>query len=116
MYGLLDRDLRYMLEAVSKYAEIEEAIIFGSRAMGNYKNGSDVDLALKGSGIDRTIVRRLYDDLNEEYPLPYFFDLVNYDDIANEELKEHIDSQGKCIYRRMTRGDCPKPLKNWVGF
>lgn len=100
MSGLLERDFKYILEAISKYSEIEEVIIFGSRAMGNYKQGSDVDIALKGKNINRTIVRRLNDDLNEEYPLPYFFDVLNYNDITNQELKEHIDEVGKCIYKK----------------
>ena len=73
MYGLLERDLKYILEAIHKYPEIEKAIIFGSRAMGNYKLGSDVDVALKGENVNRTTVIRLSDDLNEEYPLPYFW-------------------------------------------
>lgn len=100
MDGLLDRDLKYILEAVGKYSEIEEAIIFGSRAMGNYKKGSDVDLAIVGGNVDRNIVRRLSDELNEEYPLPYFFDVVSYKDISNEELIKHIDTVGKSIYKR----------------
>jgi len=100
MYGLLDRDLKFILEAVDNYPEIEEAIIFGSRTMGNYKKGSDVDLAIVGKNIDRKIVRRLSDDLNENYPLPYFFDVVCYKDISNEELKMHIDSVGKSVYKR----------------
>lgn len=100
MYGLLDRDLNYILKAVSKFTEIEEVILFGSRAMGNYKKGSDVDLAIVGENIDRKILRRISDDLNEEYPLPYFFDVVVYKDISNEELKKHIDSVGKSIYKR----------------
>lgn len=98
MYGLLERDLKYILEAIRKYPEIEKAIIFGSRAMGNYKLGSDVDIALKGENVNRTTVIRLSDDLNEEYPLPYFFDVINYNDITNEELRKHIDSVGKEIY------------------
>ncbi|WP_347489241.1 nucleotidyltransferase domain-containing protein [Desulfoscipio sp. XC116] len=100
MYGLLERDLNYIMDAVKKYSEIEETILFGSRAMGNYKKGSDVDLALVGEKVDRKTVRRLSDDLNEEYPLPYFFDIVNCNDIMNEELKKHIDSVGKSIYKR----------------
>lgn len=59
----------------------------------------DVDLALIGEKVDRKVVRRLSDDLNEEYPLPYFFDIVNYNDISNEELKKHIESVGKLIYK-----------------
>lgn len=100
MFGLLERDLKYILEAVKKYSEIEEVIIFGSRAMGNYKKGSDVDIALKGKYVNRKVVCRLSDDLNEEYPLPYFFDVVNYNDVSNEELKRHIDNVGKTIYKR----------------
>ena len=100
MYGLLERDLKFIFEAVSNYLEIEEVIIFGSRAMGNYKKGSDIDIALKGQDISRKIVSRLSDDLSEEYPLPYFFDVLNYNDISNEELRKHIDTVGKSIYRK----------------
>ena len=96
----MERDLKYILKAVNKYSEIEEVIIFGSRAMGNYKKGSDVDIALNGEYVNRKIVCRLSDDLNEEYPLPYFFDVVNYNDISNEELKKHIDNAGKIVYKR----------------
>lgn len=99
MYGLLEKDLKYIVEAVRNYPEIEEVIIFGSRAIGNYKKGSDVDLALIGENIDRKTVRRLSDDLNEECLLPYFFDVVNYHEISNKELKKHIDSVGKSIYQ-----------------
>ena len=95
MFGLLKRDIDHINEAVDKYPEIDEIIIFGSRAMGNYKKGSDVDMAIKGKGVGNKIVRRLSDDLNEKYPLPYFFDIVNYDEISNEELKKHIDTVGK---------------------
>ncbi len=100
MYGLLDRDLKFISEAISKYQQVTEVILFGSRAMGNYKKGSDVDLAIVGEDIDRNILRRINDILNEEYPLPYFFDVINYHEISNEELKKHIDSVGKVIYRR----------------
>lgn len=100
MYGLLERDIEFILKAFSNYSEIEEVIIFGSRAMGNYKKGSDVDLAIKGKYIDRKVIIRLSDDLNENYPLPYFFDVVNYMDINNVELKQHIDEFGKLIYKK----------------
>ncbi len=54
--------------------------------MGNYKKGSDVDLTIVGEKIDRNILRNISDDLNEEYPLPYFFDVISYKDISNKEL------------------------------
>lgn len=102
MHGLLDRDLKFILEAISKYPEIEEVIIIGSRAMGNYKKGSDIDLALKGEKVNQRVVRRLSDDLEEEYPLPYFFDIVSYNDIVDEDFKYHIDNEGSSIWRKKT--------------
>lgn len=100
MCGFLDRDYKYILEAIQRYPEIDEAILFGSRAMGNYKEGSDVDLSIIGENIDRKTIRRLSEDLNENYPLPYFFDVISYHDISSQELKKHIDSVGKIIYEK----------------
>lgn len=97
MYGLKNRDLYWIRKAIANYPQVEQVLIFGSRAMGNYKTGSDVDLAIKGHQVDRRIVNRLSDDLNEEYPLPYFFDVIHYESITNEDLKAHIDTLGKTI-------------------
>lgn len=101
MFGLLERDLKYINLALEKFEEIEEAIVFGSRAMGNYKKGSDVDLAIKGKGITRKTILRLNDLLNEEYPLPYFFDVIHYESISSDKLREHIDLEGKNIYLKV---------------
>ena len=100
MYGLQKRDLDYIIKSVSKYSEVEEVIIFGSRAMGNFKKASDIDLVLKGDLITSSILRRVNEDLNEIYPIPYFFDIINYCDISNENLKTHIDNIGKSIWRK----------------
>lgn len=99
MYGLLDRDIKSILEVMEKYNEVKEAIIFGSRAMGNYKKGSDVDIAIKGIEIDRNIIRKISEELNEEYPIPYFFDIIHYESLSNEKLIHHIDNEGKFIYK-----------------
>lgn len=98
MFGLLDRDVKYILEAIAKHTEIERVLIFGSRAMGNYKQGSDVDMAIIGLNVTSRTVCKLIDDLNEVYPLPYFFDIINYQEIINEKLKTHIDTEGREIY------------------
>ncbi len=100
MYGLPERDIKMILEAVQKYEEIQKVLIFGSRAMGNYKKASDIDLALLGENISRKTILRLNDELNEEYPIPYFFDILNYNEISNQELKNHIDTEGKLLYTR----------------
>lgn len=100
MFGLLDRDIKYILQAISKLKEIERAVIFGSRAMGNYKKGSDVDIVVMGNNITKDTILQLDEYLNEIYPLPYFFDIINYNEISNKKLKEHIDKVGKEIYIR----------------
>lgn len=76
-------------------------LIFGSRAMGNYKKGSDVDMAVFGENITKQMVFQLDDYLNEIFPLPYFFDILHYEDITNENLKRHIDNEGKVIFKRI---------------
>ncbi|MDC3418447.1 nucleotidyltransferase family protein [Aquibacillus salsiterrae] len=99
MFGLIERDLHYINIALQEFDEIKYAVIFGSRAMGNYKKGSDIDLAIKGKGITSETLYKLSDLLNEEYPLPYFFDLIHYESISNENLKAHIDEEGKVLYQ-----------------
>lgn len=100
MCGLLDRDLNYIAQALNMFPEIEKGIIFGSRAMGNYKKGSDIDLAICGEGITKEILLKVYDYLDEVYPIPYFLDIIHYEDIDNKKLKNHIDEKGKIIYEK----------------
>ncbi|MCB1114169.1 MAG: nucleotidyltransferase domain-containing protein [Chlamydiia bacterium] len=97
MFGLSQEDLSYILEIFKKYPAIQEVSLFGSRALGTHKKGSDVDLALKGEGLD-SIVLEISGKLNDESPMPYEFDLIDYNTIDNTDLKDHIDRVGKVIY------------------
>ncbi len=97
-FGLRKKDLENIISILKKYTEIEEAIVFGSRAKGNYKNGSDVDIALKGKLNFETIAHISY-LLNEETTMPYKFDILNYTAIKNNELIEHINRAGICFYQ-----------------
>jgi len=100
MFGLIERDLSYISRALKQFDEIERSVIFGSRAMGNYKKGSDVDIAIIGKDVSSNTLFKVHELLNEEYPLPYFFDILNYHEITNEQLKAHIDAEGKEVYRK----------------
>ncbi|CAI3634648.1 nucleotidyltransferase [Clostridium carnis] len=100
MCGLTNKDLCYILDGIKKHTEIDKAIIFGSRALGNYKKGSDIHLTISGVEITKDILNDLYDYLNEVCPLPYFFDLLHYESITNDNLKKHIDEYGKLIYKK----------------
>lgn len=102
MYGLLDRDIHYILKAIKQFEEIEKVILFGRRAMGNYKKGSDVDIAVCGEHITDRLIYQLNDLLNEVYPLPYFFDILHFEKINNPTLIEHINSVGKVLFNKET--------------
>lgn len=90
MYGLSQREVDVMNE-VLKSLDIQKVVLFGSRAKGNYKKGSDVDLAIVGDE------RKVSYILNEETNLPYVFDVVNLHKITNKNLIEHIERIGKVL-------------------
>ena len=96
--GLTENDLQEIISILKQFPEIEQALIFGSRAKGNYKNGSDVDLALKGSELTFATATRISYLLNEETRMPYTFDIVQFETITSPELIKHIDRVGICIY------------------
>jgi uncharacterized protein len=96
--GLSKKDCHLITGILARFPGIHEAIIFGSRAKGKYKNGSDIDVALKGEGINSLIISQIQSILNEELPLPWFFDVVSYEHINDLELKEHINRVGIVFY------------------
>lgn len=99
-FGLKDSDIEYIRNAMQRFKEIEKAVIFGSRAKGNYKTASDVDIAIYGEKINFDILSKLHAILEEESPMPYFFDIIDYSHLNHKELKEHIDRVGKIIYEK----------------
>ncbi|HRG48112.1 MAG TPA: nucleotidyltransferase domain-containing protein [Leptospiraceae bacterium] len=99
-FGLSESEINIILDYLRKYPEIERASIFGSRAKGNYKNGSDIDIALFGKNVTLHTVTSLNYALNEESPLVYFFDILSYDSIETKELIEHINRVSIEIYNR----------------
>lgn len=104
-FGLRESDLEYIIDIIRNFLEIEKAVIFGSRAKGNYKPGSDVDIAIYGEHITFDTLSALHSMLEEQGPLPYFFDVVDYTHLNHKGLKEHIDRLGKIIYENRPSGD-----------
>ncbi|MFZ4704198.1 MAG: nucleotidyltransferase domain-containing protein [Candidatus Methylumidiphilus sp.] len=102
-YGLLERDLKLIIESVQSFPEISSAVLFGSRAKGTHKIASDVDLAIKGESITYETAIRLADMLNEEKPLPYYFDVLHYESINEPSLLDHIDRIGIVLYAKDTQ-------------
>ena len=98
-FDLPEPDVDLLRRLLRGFPEIDTAIVFGSRAKGNARPGADIDLALKGSEVTDQTVLNLVNAL-EELPLPYFFDVVAYQDIQNQDLVSHINRVGQVLYRR----------------
>ena len=96
-FGLTEKEIKAIQNVIRQFPQIKKVVIFGSRAMGNFKRGSDVDLAVMGKA-DQELAPRVSGLLNEETTLPYRFDIVSYHSISNVELKRHIDEKGMVFY------------------
>lgn len=94
--GLEEKEIELLNTVFKRFTQIEKVFLFGSRAKGNYRKNSDVDLVLLGECdnlLAENVAMQLY-----ELPLPYKFDVQIYANIRNIELKEHIDRVGIVIY------------------
>jgi uncharacterized protein len=94
-FGITDKSFQLIIKTLRSFPEIEKSIIFGSRAKGSAKKGSDIDLALKGQKIDHKLVSKISTILNQELPIPYKVDLICYNTLNNNDLKSEIDKFGK---------------------
>lgn len=95
-FGLRSADLAYICNVLYGISGLERAVVFGSRAKGNFRKGSDVDIALFGR-VDAKAVNDASRSLNEESMLPYHFDLIQYSAIELPELRQHIDRVGQTL-------------------
>lgn len=99
-YGLYQSDIANIVHILQQHPEVEEGYVIGSRAMGNYRHGSDVDLVLKGDLLTFAIASRISYLLNEETQMPYQFDVINYNTTRSPELIDHFERVGKLLYAK----------------
>jgi len=99
MYGLSEQTYKQLITIFASYPEVEEAIMYGSRARDNYKPYSDLDITLKGQDLQLSHFARIEEDI-DNLLLPVFCDLSNYDLLTNPDLKRNIMNDGKVLYRR----------------
>ena len=99
MYGLTEKSYDELLGILSSIPEIEEVLLFGSRARGDFWRASDVDLSIKGTNVVRRTLAILNDKLYESH-IPQIFDTHIYSDIKNPNFRRNVDREGKVIYRR----------------
>ena len=98
-FGLNENNIKLITSVFQKYPSINEVVIYGSRAKGNYSERSDIDLVVKNSPIDRHIISKILMDLNDS-DLPYLLDIQSLEAIKNQQLLEHISRVGQLFYKK----------------
>ena len=94
----LTEEIRTKIKSVFKrHAEVKKVLLYGSRAKGTFKVGSDLDLSIVGSNVTLTQLLKIENEL-DDLLLPYKIDLNIYHLIDNSELKDHIDRIGKTFF------------------
>lgn len=97
-FGISEISYQLLVTTTKKYPEIENILVYGSRAKGNFKPGSDIDLAIVGKNATDQIALNLSAELNERIQSPYYFDIINYSTLYSPGLKDHIDRIGKPLF------------------
>lgn len=99
LYGLLASEIERIKQVLHRHAEVETAVLYGSRAKGNYKPASDIDLTLTGRNLNADILLAIETEL-DDLLLPYKCDLSILQEISNPDLVAHIERVGKVLYSR----------------
>jgi uncharacterized protein len=100
-FGLNEEVIKKIQGVFWSFPEINQVILYGSRAKGNQRPGSDIDLVICNSTVDFPILLRISSAL-EDLHTPYTFDLSVFETIKNPELLEHIQRVGKTFYSKPT--------------
>jgi len=97
-YGLSDRTFSALYSIFIKYPGIKQVVLYGSRAKGNFRNGSDIDLTIKtDDAFTHSDLLHITGDFDDS-DIPYFVDVSIYERLSNPDLKAHIDRVGKVLY------------------
>ena len=98
-FGLPDKTIHKINSVFISIPEIDDVIIYGSRAKGNFREGSDIDITIKGENISFKTLSKINQDI-DELNTPYLFDISIYDKLESIELVEHINRVGQSFYKK----------------
>lgn len=96
-FGLSDTVIEELQNVFRRHTNIKKVLIFGSRSKGNYRAGSDIDLAVIGDGVDYNQLLSILCEI-EDLELLYSIDLLDYKKKVGTPIGEHIDRVGQVFY------------------
>src|ERR1035441_865209 len=109
-YGLTETALGKICAVFARFPAIEKAVLYGSRAKGNFKTGSDIDLTLYGEALTSDLCSAIASAL-DDLLLPYTIDISVFEELNHAKLREHIERVGVLFYERAQQGAAVK--KGW---
>lgn len=98
-FGLRESTIQGIRSVLAGHPAVERAVLYGSRAKGTHRPGSDIDLALYGKDISHREQGRILDEL-DALDLPYDIDLTVFDRLIHAGLRDHIERVGVVVYSR----------------
>jgi predicted nucleotidyltransferase len=98
-FGIKDSSLEILTSIFSNYNQVEEVVLYGSRAKGNFSDRSDVDMVICNSNINRHILGSILTDINNSN-FPYTIDIQLLENIKSNSLLEHINRIGQTFYKK----------------
>ncbi len=93
-FGLEEKTVTSIKSVLKRYSQINKVLLYGSRAKGNFRNGSDIDLTLVAPDLTTTDLLKIENEL-EDLMLPYKIDLSLFHLIENTELIDHVKRVGQ---------------------
>ena len=99
-FGISPKSAQLIRQVLAEYDAVDQVTIFGSRAKGTAKKGSDIDLAIYGKNLLPHTALNLSATLNEATPIPYFIDVVAPEFLDNPALVDHIRRIGAVFYEK----------------
>jgi predicted nucleotidyltransferase len=100
-HGLTSETVDRIRSALARFPEVEKAVLYGSRAKGNYKRGSDIDLTLFGSGLKASVLSQINSGL-DDLLLPFKIDISIFAKISHSDLIDHIRRVGVVFYEKQS--------------
>ena len=97
--GITAEELQRLKHVFDAQPQLSEVVLYGSRAKGTYRKGSDIDLTLKGTDLATGWLMDLSSEI-DDLLLPYEVDLSILQHIENQDLLEHITRVGKVVFQK----------------
>ena len=92
----IKKELYCQILSLARKYRVEKLILFGSRARGDWRAASDIDLAVSGGDFPRFAL-----DIEEAADTLLKFDMVNLNGPVQEELLDQIWKEGIVVYEKI---------------